>query len=217
MNIFVYPEVLIEEASNIMVEMFDIAVNNLHYDLDEFMKLFIGCGNAKEFAHGSMRIISRIDGQDVLDDVLFKLYHKVSEVDYIPSFHLSPEYWAGWILAQYQHYSCQSFKTITDCIPISSIVKLYHPYHEAHEYKTFELIDEKLKSKGIPLFNTINANGDIVNIKSIPTPESKILYLDKLKKIQKIHTMIDNFIVYGSSIMKGQEALSFLPFHLSLF
>lgn len=185
MSIFAYPEMLIEDASNNLGEMFDIAVNYLHYDPDEFMKMFIECGNAKEFAHGSARIISGMDGQDILDDVLFKLYHKVSEVDYIPSFRLSPEYWAGWILAQYQHYSCQSFKTITDCIPFSSIVKLYHPYHEAHEYKTFELIDEKLKSKGIPLFNTINANGDIVNIKSIPTPESKILYLEKLKNNSK--------------------------------
>ena len=41
MSIFAYPEMLIEDASNNMGEMFDIAVNYLHYNPDEFMKLFI--------------------------------------------------------------------------------------------------------------------------------------------------------------------------------
>lgn len=182
MSIFAYPEILVDEASNHMGQMFDIAINYLHYNPDEFMKMFIESGNANEFAKGSARIVSGMEGQDILDDVLFKLYRKVSEVDYKPSFHLSPEYWAGWILAQYQHYSCQSFKTITDCVSFSTLIKMYHPNHEAHEFKTFEYIDRKIKEKGLPLYNSINKDGKVFNLQAVPISKSKILYFEEIKK-----------------------------------
>ena len=42
----------------------------------------------------------------------------------------SPEYWAGYYLAEYQWYTGRDFISIFKRIPFSEIVEMYHPYHE---------------------------------------------------------------------------------------
>ena len=37
---------------------------------------------------------------------------------------LSPEYWAGWALAQYQWYTALSFKEIDAVVPIVSVIAM---------------------------------------------------------------------------------------------
>lgn len=54
----------------------------------------------------------------------------------------SPEYWAGWVLANTQWYLNVSFSRIFDVISLSEIISLYHPYHEANEMKTVEYIEK---------------------------------------------------------------------------
>ena len=45
---------------------------------------------------------------------------------------ISPEYWAGWVLAYYQWKSGKSFRNINDNgLHIEKIIALYQPLHEA--------------------------------------------------------------------------------------
>ena len=43
---------------------------------------------------------------------------------------LSKEYWAGWALAYYQWLSGKTFQEINKKVPFTSIINMYHPYHE---------------------------------------------------------------------------------------
>lgn len=43
----------------------------------------------------------------------------------------SPEYWSGWSLAYLQWYSGYTFIQIERALPLSEILSMYNPYHEA--------------------------------------------------------------------------------------
>ena len=106
-----------------------------------------------------------MSGTELCRDVFKRTTGVIPDVNYSSSMHRTPEYWAGWILAQYQWYSCQSFSVIYSCISFDELINLYYPLHEAHEFKTFKILDERLMSSGISLYNMIDSNYDVVNIK----------------------------------------------------
>ena len=63
------------------------------------------------------------------------------EIDYtVVPVDRTPEYWAGWILANAQWYLNKPFSEIISVMPFSKLVGMYYPYHEADEMKTIEVI-----------------------------------------------------------------------------
>jgi DNA-binding transcriptional regulator YiaG len=59
----------------------------------------------------------------------------------------TPEYWAGWVLANAQWYLNKSFNDILAVMPFSKLVGMYYPYHEADEMKTVEIIKSYFPSE----------------------------------------------------------------------
>lgn len=57
----------------------------------------------------------------------------------------SKEYWAGWSLAEYQWYFGHTFKEIFEKVPLSSIIKMYHPYHEMDIERFHEALNQFLE------------------------------------------------------------------------
>ena len=59
----------------------------------------------------------------------------------------TPEYWAGWILAKAQWELGKTFSGILTVMPLSTLIELYHPYHEADDSKAVDLIRSKFPPK----------------------------------------------------------------------
>ena len=66
----------------------------------------------------------------------------------------SPEYWAGWALAEYQWFSGRRFKDIFERIPLSKIINMYSVYHKMdisqfigsmEKFYTETILETKLK------------------------------------------------------------------------
>jgi hypothetical protein len=59
----------------------------------------------------------------------------------------TPEYWGGWVLAQYQWYTARSFSEILRFLPFKDILNLYVTLHEADITKFYEVADEAYARK----------------------------------------------------------------------
>ena len=58
----------------------------------------------------------------------------------------SPEYWAGWALAEYQWFTGRRFKDIFDRIPLTKIIGMYSVYHEMDITNFIETMEEFYKA-----------------------------------------------------------------------
>ena len=70
--------------------------------------------------------------------------------DYV-AFERSPEYWAGWALAQYQIKSEQSYKKLHSLIGFSELIGMYQTLHEAPIEKFFDKMDKRMANRQIGL------------------------------------------------------------------
>lgn len=57
------------------------------------------------------------------------------------------EYWAGWVLARAQWELRKPFAAILSVMPLSALLALYYPYHEADESKTVAVIRARLSGE----------------------------------------------------------------------
>lgn len=159
MKIFAYPEMYKEIAADNLGVFFDYAVNYCGFDVDNVSDLFVKSDCANQFGKGSPRVLIGMSGVELFREVYHKTFGKLLDTDYDASLMRSPEYWAGWLIALYQRYSCQSFEDIWKYIPMSHIIELYYPLHEASELKAFALFDKILQEHGVAMYNTSNKNG----------------------------------------------------------
>lgn len=162
-----YPKMYLEAAADNLGTMLDCAVNHFGYDPDLFMDMFIHSGCADQFGLGSSRFILGMSGRELCNEVYYRATKK--ELDGYryedPFVSKSREFWAGWILAKYQWYSCQTFERILDSVKVSDLIRMYYPLHEAPEEKTFEVLDKQLAKNGALLINQINEQYEVVNVR----------------------------------------------------
>ena len=62
----------------------------------------------------------------------------------------SPEYWAGWAVAEYQWFTGRRFKDIFERIPLSKIIGMYSVYHEMDITSFIDTMEELYKAAAIP-------------------------------------------------------------------
>lgn len=147
-----YSEKYLNSATTILAEMADYAVNDCGLDGDEFMHMFIVSGAAKLFARGNLKYITGRSGIEIADEVIRKVKNDHTAAPLTDSVNKTPEYWAGWALAQYQWYTAKPFDDILRDLPFSAIVKLYGTLHEADITKFYHVVDEII-AKENPLTN----------------------------------------------------------------
>jgi DNA-binding XRE family transcriptional regulator len=133
-----YDEMYLTDATANLGDMFEYAVNDLGYNGDEFMHMFIISGIGKQFANGNVKYIAGKSGFELADEIIWLIKH--TRVGVIPSYreHRSAEYWAGWILAQYQWQYGATFGLVQRLLPFSEVCKMYPMLHEADSTKFFE-------------------------------------------------------------------------------
>ena len=151
-----YNEIYLNDVKSTLAGMFDIAINPLNLDADDFANLFASSEIAVGIEKGNPKYLCGKSSTELLQQLL----KKPIEYTRIP-LDRSPEYWAGWVLAQTQWYLDKPFKKILAVVPFSTIISLYSPYHEAAEEKT------------------------VLKIKKMITPEQPLKSLRKLRGLSQ--------------------------------
>lgn len=130
-----YNEIYLDTVMKNLAALFDIAINAKDYNEDEFADIFSKSDIASGIENGTPDMLA---GKSATE-LLIELTGKDCEYTNIPTAR-TPQYWAGWILAFAQWYLNKSFADILSVMPFSRLVNMYHPYHEADEMKTVEII-----------------------------------------------------------------------------
>lgn len=188
--IHAYNELYLCDAKDSLSDMIYYAVNDYGLDADWFASLFVITGYAQKFETGNPSIIAGMSGIELARLVIEKAYNKT---DFPPARYsdgASPEYWAGWVLAEYQWYTGRRFRDIFERIPLSSIIAMYPVYHEMDitafirdmEYRYSEVkLETKLKrireNRGFSQSELAEYSG--VSLHSIQMYEQKSDDIDK--------------------------------------
>ena len=121
-----YSELYLNDAKNHMASLFDYAINTCGFDADFFFSLFLTSSVSKGIDRGNPSVISSYEGAETTVKEWYE-EKKLPQLDFNQD--RTPEYWAGWILAQYQWPSGRTFKSIACRIRFSEIISMYNLYH----------------------------------------------------------------------------------------
>ena len=130
MTIRAYNELYLNDAVNNLANAFDYAINVCGQEPNWFAKLFVQSGMATQFERGNPAIVSGKSGEEIVRSILGNVYPNESFPVFTFTEERTPEYWAGWALAQYQWESAKRFKDIFTRVPLSEIIAMYPTFHE---------------------------------------------------------------------------------------
>ncbi len=138
-----YSESYLSDAKDCLSQFFDYLINDCDMKADWVASIFLSSGYAEQFERGNPAILAGMSGIELARVVVEATYKKkkLSEPRYSEG--LSPEYWAGWALAEYHWYSGKRFKDIFEHVRLSEIIPMYLVYHEMDISKFIETMDER--------------------------------------------------------------------------
>lgn len=145
-----YARMYLADSEDCLSNAFDYAVHDCKVSGDVFASAFIRSGLAHGFERGNPVVVSGMTGIELACSALTScgLLSEVPEPTY--SRGLSPEYWAGWAIAQYQWSRACRFADLFSHIPFSRIVSLYDPLHEADISVFMDRLDSMICQAGAP-------------------------------------------------------------------
>ena len=185
-----YNKSYLSSAKNRLAQFLDYAINDCGFKSDWVSKLFIISGFAEQFERGNPTIIAGMSGVELAQNIINKIYSdkELPEPNFAKD--KSPEYWAGWALAEYQWYTGKRFKDIFEYVPLSKIISMYSVYHEMDISQFIEALnniyintnaDTKLKrireNRGLSQSELALNSG--VHLRSIQMYEQKVNDIDK--------------------------------------
>lgn len=185
-----YNKSYLSNAKNRLSQFFDYAINDCEIKSDWIAMMFIQSGYAEQFERGNPAVLSGMSGIELAQLVINKIYEKKELPP--PSFSndKSPEYWAGWALAEYQWYTGRRFKDIFEYASLSKIISMYSAYHEMDISQFIDTMNQfhaemnaetKLKrireSRGLSQAELASESG--VHLRSIQMYEQKVNDIDK--------------------------------------
>lgn len=145
-----YSELYLEDAMVNLADFFDYALNDYGAEADEIASIFAASSLARAFERGASWAVSGKSG--------FELFYQLShELGYCDATLIEPayrpdktaEYWAGSVCAYAQWRLDVSFAQLIQAVPLSQVIALYYPWHEASEERFCELVQERiLKANG---------------------------------------------------------------------
>ena len=185
-----YSESYLSNAKDRLSSFFDYLINDCGMKLDWTCSLFINTGYAEQFERGNPAYVSGMSGVELARAVVKTAYRSKELPDPTYSDECSPEYWAGWALAEYQWFTGRRFKDIFERIPISQIIGMYSVYHEMDITSFIDAMEEnysasngdaKLKrireSRGLSQHELAEQSG--VNLRNIQMYEQRGNDIDK--------------------------------------
>lgn len=145
--IHAYSELYLSDAKKSLATMFDYAVHDCNYEIDWIVEIFMKSGYAKRFETGNPTVVGGMSGVELTRNMVYTVYNEDLVIEAVQPMDKTPEYWAGWALAEYQWYSGYRFKDIFERIRMSEIVNMYHPYHEMDIRHFYEAMDKRMNEQ----------------------------------------------------------------------
>ena len=190
MTIRAYSELYLNDAIKNLANAFDYAINVCKLKPNWFAKLFVQSDVSAQFERGNPAVISGKSGEELVRDILNNVYRDGNLPKPTFSEDRTPEYWAGWALAQYQWYSAKRFRDIFERIPLSEIIAMYPTFHEMdisrfcesmdkryNEYVTETKLRRIRESRQLSQSELAKLSG--VNLRSIQLYEQRVNDIDK--------------------------------------
>lgn len=139
-----YHRAYLADAEACLANAFDYAVCDCGVPGNIFAYAFVQSGLALQFERGNPCVVSGMSGREVACEAL--AYSGLLDEEPEPTYThgLSPEYWAGQMLARYQWERSCRFADVFVRAPFERIVSLYHPLHEADVSVFLEQLDQLL-------------------------------------------------------------------------
>ena len=126
-----YKKTYLGGAMRNLAVMMDCGVRKYGYSIEEFYRKFLSCEVSRQFAGGNPRYLVGMSGAELADYVVEASGGTVLKGN-DGTYSVSPEYWAGWVLAYYQWLSRRSFSYMfSKGLGIKEVVAMYYPLHEA--------------------------------------------------------------------------------------
>ncbi len=110
-----------------------------------FWNTFINSNVAKQIERGNPKYLT-CSALDYLNEI----YGDKRTIPTKEDISKDKYYWAGWILAQFQHAKGYSFYKINNSLPIEEVLNLYPTLHEADATKFFDVASAYFKKQEIP-------------------------------------------------------------------
>lgn len=141
-----YSESYLSNAKDRLSSFFDYTINDCKLAPDWVTALFVNTGYAEQFERGNPAYVAGMSGVELARAVITKAYGKKNLPAPTNVEDCSPEYWAGWALAEYQWSRCRRFKDIFERIPLTNIIEMYPAYHEMDITTFIDAMDGFYKS-----------------------------------------------------------------------
>ncbi len=186
--------------------MFDFAVNYCNLNGDKYWDMFICSGVAQQFEYNNPKFVAGKSGEEIVYDVLSAVGKSIDCVNPLPRLARTPEYWAGWALAQYQNATNLSYKFIHQIVSFEELINMYKTLHEAPIEKFIEILNNKknnnqtnlkLQRERMELSQSQLADMSGINIKTIQAYEQrqKDIKSAKFDTLQKLSSVLGCEIV----------------------
>ncbi len=131
----------LSDAKATLSQCFDYMINDCEFDPDWTSALFLSSGYAEQFERGNPGVLAGMSGVELAMAIVRKTYRDKTLPELRYGDGLSPEYWAGWALSEYQWYSGRRFRDIFDRIKLSEIITMYRVFHEMDIRKFIETME----------------------------------------------------------------------------
>ena len=142
-----YSSMYIEKAQVSLGSMLHYAVYDLQMELEKFYGMFLSSHIAEAFGSGDPKYTVGMSGVELAQSVLRSVNEQYAEVAPVFYDSRSPEYWTGWAVAYYEWCTDTPFARIDQTVPITEILHMYNPYHEADITKFVDTMDSKMQQR----------------------------------------------------------------------
>lgn len=134
-----YIEPYLKDVMRNLGVMSHFCINEYGLSPKQFSVLFPKSNVAEQISNGNPRFLTGMSGKEMADmimEISGEKGHKSAGSDV---YHVTPEYWAGWVMAYYQWYTAKSFAQMyADGQTFDKILMMYHPMHESDLAKVIE-------------------------------------------------------------------------------
>ena len=142
-----YSELYVEKAQIALGSMLHYAVYDLRMEVSRFYKMFLSSGIARSFGRGEPKYTVGMSGIELAQDVVHAITGEYPDTEPVFTDYKTPEYWAGWAVAYYEWWSSTPFDRIEEVIPVTKIIEMYNPLHEADIAKFVDVMDARMQQR----------------------------------------------------------------------
>ena len=168
-----YSESYLSDAKEQLSQFFDYLINDCGMKPDWVTSIFLSSGYAEQFERGNPAILAGMSGIELAKAVTKATYKKKKLPEPRNAEELSPEYWAGWALAEYQWYRGKRFKDIFEHVKLPEIISMEKCAKALPECRLKKLRE----SRGLSQTELAKISG--VSLRSIQMYEQRVNNIDK--------------------------------------